>query len=101
MVSERGPGNVCGNISMAQVLGPRVRRMLFIGDDELTGIGNEARTGSRVPDAANSNCASGCAMVCADMLYAEPQLIAWSGKGLVVRGRLCGGYVCSFVGVTL
>ena len=58
--------------------------MLFLGDNETAGFGNESKTANRlVPDPTNSNAASAYSAVCAKLLGAEHHNISWSGKGVV------------------
>ncbi|MDA8539178.1 GDSL-type esterase/lipase family protein [bacterium] len=59
------------------------RKVLFLGDDETAGFGNESQPGRRVPDPTNSNAAAAYSAVCAKLLNAEHHNISWSGKGVV------------------
>jgi hypothetical protein len=59
------------------------RKILFLGDEETAGFGNESTAGRLVPDPTNSNAGLAFAAVCAKLLSAQHHNIAWSGKGVV------------------
>lgn len=54
---------------------PSERRLLFIGDAETTGFGNESPPGRLVPDPTNSNATSAFSCVCASLLRADAHLV--------------------------
>eukprot|EP01043_Picozoa_sp_COSAG02_P032351 COSAG02_NODE_2157_length_9637_cov_4.208429_4_plen_744_part_00 len=59
------------------------RKVLFLGDNETAGFGNESDPGRLVADPTNSNAGAAYSAVCAKLLNAEYQNISWSGKGVV------------------